>query len=53
MSGIDQRSAAFLREMGITPLWTARAAPPADAIPVEEAVIATPAQDPARPIGAR
>lgn len=41
MSGIDQRSAAFLREMGITPLWTARAAPPADA--VQEAAPATPA----------
>lgn len=25
MSGIDQRSAAFLREMGIAPLWTPRA----------------------------
>jgi uracil-DNA glycosylase family 4 len=26
MSGIDSRSAAFLQEMGITPLWTARGA---------------------------
>ena len=37
MSGIDQRSAAFLREMGITPLWTARAAPPAGANLAEQA----------------
>ncbi|MES2318359.1 MAG: uracil-DNA glycosylase [Pseudomonadota bacterium] len=27
MSGIDSRSAAFLQEMGITPLWTPRGAP--------------------------
>jgi uracil-DNA glycosylase family 4 len=29
MSAIDSRSAAFLQEMGITPLWTLRAAPEA------------------------
>ena len=28
MSGIDSRSAAFLQEMGITPLWTVRGAVP-------------------------
>jgi uracil-DNA glycosylase len=39
VSGIDQRSAAFLREMGITPLWTVRGAPPAEASP-EQAVSA-------------
>ena len=31
MSGIDSRSAAFLQEMGITPLWTPRDAAPAPA----------------------
>ena len=31
MSGIDSRSAAFLQEMGITPLWTLRGAPEANA----------------------
>lgn len=37
MSGIDQRSAAFLREMGIAPLWTARAAQHDAFEPVAEA----------------
>ena len=32
MSGIDSRSAAFLQEMGITPLWTPRGAEPRTAI---------------------
>ena len=27
MSAIDSRSAAFLQEMGITPLWSLRGAP--------------------------
>jgi uracil-DNA glycosylase family 4 len=43
MSGIDRRSAAFLREMGITPLWSTRTAPAAEvneAMPVQEPVAA-------------
>lgn len=37
MSGIDRRSAAFLQEMGITPLWTLRSGEqsPAQPLPVE------------------
>jgi uracil-DNA glycosylase len=37
VSGIDQRSAAFLREMGIGPLWTPRAAPHEAPAPIAEA----------------
>jgi len=37
VSGIDQRSAAFLREMGIAPLWTPRAAALVAPAPVAEA----------------
>ena len=37
MSGIDSRSAAFLNEMGIAPLWTLRSVPEAAAAPVVEA----------------
>jgi uracil-DNA glycosylase family 4 len=37
MSGIDSRSAAFLNEMGIAPLWTLRGAPEAAAAVLEPA----------------
>ena len=40
MSGIDSRSAAFLQEMGITPLWTLRGATPEPV--VDEAPVAPP-----------
>ena len=46
MSGIDSRSAAFLQEMGITPLWTLRGAtaePEVEAAPVAEASTPQPA----------
>lgn len=45
MNGIDGRSAAFLQEMGITPLWTLRGATagaPAEAMPVAEAPAPSP-----------
>jgi uracil-DNA glycosylase family 4 len=45
MSGIDSRSAAFLQEMGIAPLWTLRGAPEAPA--VLEVADAAPAPAPA------
>ena len=49
MSGIDSRSAAFLQEMGITPLWTARGAAQE---PVEAPAAAAPTPAPAHtPIG--
>ena len=38
MSGLDERSAAFLREMGITPLWTPRVRDEPQGL--EEAVVA-------------
>jgi len=53
MSGFDQRTAAFLQEMGIAPLWTLRGvdanevAPEAYVAPVAEAVLAAPAAAPA------
>jgi len=47
MSGIDQRSAAFLREMGITPLWTVRTASPAAAPVVPEPAAPAPVAAPA------
>ena len=37
MNNIDSRSAAFLEAMGITPLWTLRGAPAAEAEPEVEA----------------
>ena len=42
MSGIDSRSAAFLQEMGITPLWTARGAVPEAVAEAVAAPIAAP-----------
>lgn len=51
MSGIDSRSAAFLQEMGIAPLWTLRGAPAAETF-AEEAPVAIapqPAPVPAAP----
>ncbi|WP_426106472.1 uracil-DNA glycosylase family protein [Massilia sp. TSP1-1-2] len=38
MNGIDSRSAAFLQEMGITPLWSLRGAPDAVAAPISEPI---------------
>jgi uracil-DNA glycosylase family 4 len=45
MSGISDRDAAFLAEMGITPLWSARGAEPAEAPPaaLEEVIAPAPA----------
>ncbi len=42
MSGIDSRSAAFLAEMGITPLWTLRGAPVDEPVIGQEAAPASP-----------
>ncbi|MBC7685606.1 MAG: uracil-DNA glycosylase [Bdellovibrionales bacterium] len=50
MSGIDRRSAAFLQEMGITPLWTLRGATPEPAVeetPVAQAPVQARAAPPA------
>lgn len=44
MSGIDSRSAAFLHEMGIAPLWTLRGTAPQDA---QEAAVPAAAAAPA------
>ena len=53
MSAVDPRSAAFLQEMGIGPLWTPRACPaPAPAELIEaasEAIEAAPEEAPAPP----
>ena len=51
MTGFDQRSAAFLREMGITPLWTVRG-DEAPAAQVQADVVLAPAP-PAAPAPAR
>ena len=50
MTGFDQRSAAFLREMGITPLWTVRGGetPVADLQP-EPAPVPAPLRTPTAP----
>lgn len=47
MSSIDSRSAAFLQEMGIAPLWTLRGAPEAVAPVAEVAPVRVPAPAPA------
>jgi uracil-DNA glycosylase family 4 len=53
MSGIDSRSAAFLNEMGITPLWTVRGAPAPEAPVGQEAPVQAPAAAVAAPVQAR
>ena len=50
MSGIDSRSAAFLQEMGITPLWTVRGAAPQAAL---EQSAQQPAGSPDQPLVAQ